>query len=590
MTSEVQRSHAPRPRPDVRLVEVGDESVLVDGWDLAMVLNATGALIWRRLDGRTTVREVARQLAVEAGADPDAVARDVAGFVDRLGAEGVFDGYVPLPQGDEDGPDSHDEPEIEVVSVPPVGYGSVVAAIHGVDQGGATAPLIDPHGGHRLLVKWNPHCGYCAATVHPLHDLRPALSAAGIELILVCIGDVDAMQRAAAAEARTTGIRLPLVYAPDDDDPFPGAGTPSAYHVDGTGTVVSPTAHGAEDVPALAATLAGVELNERTDDGGTVVRYLRRRGGMCPSDLAAAPGQWASTRVYRIADHHIGMRVDCEATGAVLDRLFPGARVHDDRAGHSYSVSLPGADASFVAAGPPRSADAQPPAPPGAGSPSGARALNVFAITGGAVPLRSRNPGRVLAALLTQLDDDLLGRALPIGSVRVMARAVVLDGEAVLLPLAVDGFAPRLQPVLADLGAALVDASRPVVDLTTGSLVVEPPMVDHDPTVVADLTADPGPGSPERPVVPTGRYPLRSWCVVRTGPLGVTALTPAEAAAATVSTVFDTDDPAARVHQLGVLFASGRTRGLALWYHDDPMFFATLHAAVTARSGLAEHR
>lgn len=587
MSSEVAGSYAPLPRSDVRFVEVGDEAVLVDGWDLAMVLNATGALIWRRLDGQATVQELARHLAVEAGADLDEVACDVAGFVERLGTDGVLEGCVSRPHRDEGELGNHDEPEIEFVPVPPVGFGSVVAALQGMDRCDAPAPLIDPDGGHRLLVKWNPHCGYCAATVGTMDDLRPALAAAGVDLLLVCIGDVEAMQQAAAAEARATGIDLPLVFAPDDD-PFPGVGTPSAYHVDGDGTVVSPPAHGAEDVPALAATLAGVELHQRTDDHGTVVRYLRRRGGMCPSGITPSPGEWASTRVYRIAGHHVGIRVDTEATGAVLDRLFPGARVHDDRAGHSYSMSLPGAATSLGGAGPHRSTGSPASGPQRAGSPTGARALNVFAITGGAVPLRSRNPGRVLAALLTQLDDDVLERALPAGSARVMARAVVIDGEAVLLPPAVDGFAPRLQPMLARLGAALVDVARPVVDLTDGSLVVEPPMVKHDPAVVTDLTADLGAHRAERPPVAPGRYPLRSWSIVRVGRPGVTTLTPAAAAAATVSTVYDSDDSAARVRELGDLFLGGRTRGLAVWYDDDPTFYATLKAAVTWRPDLAE--
>lgn len=581
MTSVVEDSYAPLPRSDVRLVEVGDEAVLVDGWDLAIVLNATGALIWHRLDGHATVLDLARDLAAEAGADPEEVARDVAGFVDRLGTDGVLHGYVSRPHRDEGAQSNHDEPDIEVVPDPPVGFGSVVAATSGVDGYGDPVSLIDPDGDHRLLVKWNPHCGYCAATVRTMDDLRPALAAVGVELLLVCVGDVEALQRAAATEARVTGIDLPLVFVPDGVDPFPGAGTPSAYRVDGAGTVVSPTAHGAEDVPGLAARLAGVELDERTDDDGTVIRYLRRRGAMCPSDIISAPGEWTSTRVYRIAGHHVGVRVDTEATGAVLDRLFPGARVHDDRAGHSYSVSLPGAVSSPLETGPQGSTGSQASSQHDAGSPSGARALNLFAATGGAVFVRTRNPARVLGALLTQLDDDLLERALPPGSVRVMARAVVIDGEAVLLPPAVDGFAPRLQPMLAELGAALVDVTRPVVDLTTRSLVVEPPMVDHDPAVVVDLDADLGPNRPERPPVTAGRYPLRSWSVVRFGRVGVTALTPAEAAAATVSSVWDTDDAAARAHELGVMFASGCTRGLGLWYDHDGSFFATLEAAVT---------
>ena len=78
-----------------------------------------------------------------------------------------------------------------------------------------------------------------------------------------------------------------------------------------------------------------------------------------------------------------------------------------------------------------------------------------------------------------------------------------------------------------------------------------------------------------------GRYPLRTWYVLRQGSNGVTALTPAEAAAATVSFVADTDDPAMRVKQLGDLFSQGPTAGLGLWYHSEPSFFEALGEALS---------
>ena len=573
MAPDTISTTAPGSRAGVRLVQVGDEAVLVDGWDLAMVLNATGAMIWSRLDGHTTVHDLASALAEEAGADPDQVARDVAAFVELVGRAGVLDGV--------DGLFADDTPEAEITLVPvaPVREGSVIAPQDCVDEAGRPVSLLRADGGQRLLVKWNPHCGYCAAIAGDLDEVLPTLRAGGIDLLLVCAGAPEPLQQAVAAAKANTGIDLPVVFVAESD-PFPSVGTPSAYHVDGNGTVRSPTAHGADEVPLLAAKLAGVDLDARRDETGAQIRYLRRRGGMCAPDTAAAAGDWAATRTYRIGEYHVGVRVDSEATGAVLDRLLPGARVADDRAGHSYSVSLPDSatwlESRHPASGP------QPPVASG-----GVRRLNTFVSTGGSGVLRSRDPARVLRALLTCLGDELVETTLADGLVRVNARAVVIDGEAVLLPAAFDSLGPRLQPELAQAGAAPVDVTHPLVDLRTAELVMQEPLVHHDPdllaemTDVADASALLGPNTPERPAVLPGRYPLRAWCAIRQGPSGVTELTPAEAAAATVSTVFDSEDPAQRVAQLGELFTGGASRGLALWYDDKRSLFATIESAVT---------
>mgnify|MGYP006317082195 FL=1 len=55
----LDHAYVPMPRSDVRLVAVGDEAVLVDRWNLALVLNPTGAMIWRRFDGCRQIRDVA---------------------------------------------------------------------------------------------------------------------------------------------------------------------------------------------------------------------------------------------------------------------------------------------------------------------------------------------------------------------------------------------------------------------------------------------------------------------------------------------------------------------------------------------------
>ena len=125
--SVVDSSYVPVPRSDIRLVEAGDEAVLVDGWDLALVLNATGAMIWLLLDGQRAVWDVARELADQADANFDEVTRDVAQFVERMGAEGVLTGYIAPSL------DGGDEPEIQFVPQMPVVVGSVIAAVEGVD-------------------------------------------------------------------------------------------------------------------------------------------------------------------------------------------------------------------------------------------------------------------------------------------------------------------------------------------------------------------------------------------------------------------------------------------------------------------------
>ena len=159
----------------------------------------------------------------------------------------------------------------------------------------------------------------------------------------------------------------------------------------------------------------------------------------------------------------------------------------------------------------------------------------------------------------------------------MLGRAVVADDRAVLLPLGVDGFAPRLQPALARLGFALVDVAEPVVDLHTGELVVDPPLIDHDPAVLADAVVDVSGSASERPVVPPGRYPLAAWCQLHQMDRRTMVLTPAEAAASVVSTVLQTDDVAERLRELGAMF--GRSPlGLAYWYDTEAEFFEVLRS------------
>lgn len=171
-----------------------------------------------------------------------------------------------------------------------------------------------------------------------------------------------------------------------------------------------------------------------------------------------------------------------------------------------------------------------------------------------------------------------------------MRRAVVVDGEAAILPAEAALFLPRLQPMLARLGIALVDVPRPTVDLTTGELVITSPAIDHDADVVTRLATGVRLGRGERPVVDAGRYPLRAWCMVRHGPGLVTRLSTAEAAVGVVSSISGTDDLASRLGELGAMFADGPPTGFGIWHSDESDFIAGLEAAILGGIGSTVER
>jgi len=55
-----------------------------DGEDELYTLNETGKALWSKLDGRTSLREIVRQLAAEFDAEEAVISGDVAGLVEEL--------------------------------------------------------------------------------------------------------------------------------------------------------------------------------------------------------------------------------------------------------------------------------------------------------------------------------------------------------------------------------------------------------------------------------------------------------------------------------------------------------------------------
>jgi hypothetical protein len=79
------------PSDDVVARDIEGELIIVplaagigDMEDEIFTLSDTGKDIWRRLDGKTTLAEVAKALATEYSARPDEIESDVIGLVEEL--------------------------------------------------------------------------------------------------------------------------------------------------------------------------------------------------------------------------------------------------------------------------------------------------------------------------------------------------------------------------------------------------------------------------------------------------------------------------------------------------------------------------
>lgn len=539
----------PAPRPGVVVVDVGDESVVLDGWREANVLSPSATRVWERLDGRTTLAEVADELAGLFDVDRDLLAVDVVELARHLGNLGLLDGVDPDP--------AEHAPDIVAVPVPVVSEaGETIDDLEVLDIDGVPTRLLDIDTASVLLVNWSPHCGYCASLLVDLARLDPLLAEAGTPLVLFAYGSAEASRT--QADLSDWHPRV-LLKPPHELGPFVGHGTPAAFHLDGNGVLLSPAASGTKDVLRLAARLAGVPPDQNDPKSPAGARHLLERGGSCGPGTGAEPvARWAGTRVYRIDDYNIGLRYTSEPSVRVLDNLFERSIVEDPRAGHIFTLALADPDS--------RQDDPQE---------------NLLVI-GSQLLVRSRYRERVLRALLWRLGDMMGNGEVGAGLVRVNATAVMTPVGAALLQPWLYTLEEHLQPAFARYGIAFVDVVHPQIDLARAELVVPELTVTHNMTVIEQSTTRVGASSPGQaleldPVRP-GRYPLVGWGVVHPADDPVTPLSPAQAAAATVSFVFDTEDQVSRVRELGDLFQ--RISGFGLWYHSESQLADAVAEAV----------
>ncbi|MGH3329241.1 MAG: PqqD family protein [Streptomycetales bacterium] len=119
----IDLSAAPTPRPTLAQVEVDEETVVyAPETDSTRVLNAVATAVWRCLDDRASLRELAGDIAAVWGWERGAVEADLVEVVRDWGRKGLLGGVAAAgawaPVGDEV---SADRRSPRFVPVPPGG-------------------------------------------------------------------------------------------------------------------------------------------------------------------------------------------------------------------------------------------------------------------------------------------------------------------------------------------------------------------------------------------------------------------------------------------------------------------------------------
>jgi thiol-disulfide isomerase/thioredoxin len=145
-------------------------------------------------------------------------------------------------------------PRLDVIpsAAPALAIGAPAPSLLLQDLDGQPLELSDPDAGRRLLLFWNPGCGFCQSIVSELRAWESRAGQDEPELVLVSTG--------AAAENRALALRSRIVLDPSFTAAslFGATGTPSAILLDAGGRIHAPLSVGAPAVMALAnqATLA----------------------------------------------------------------------------------------------------------------------------------------------------------------------------------------------------------------------------------------------------------------------------------------------------------------------------------------------
>jgi hypothetical protein len=222
-------------RPSVGTAFLDDEAVLLDpATGVSHLLDATATLVVRCLDGRSSLGEIAADIADVLEIDPERVAADVVSLMRTLGENGLLEGV------ERDAHAGHQHP-----SAPEgVPVGADLSAWSGWSEL-AAAP------GPAVVVSWGTSCGFCTRISAELAQLGPQMEVAGTRLVLVTTGSPEELHDQVGESA------LPVLHVASTPSFFEGLGTPVAYLVTGERVVAEPLALGADRVPELCRSVLG---------------------------------------------------------------------------------------------------------------------------------------------------------------------------------------------------------------------------------------------------------------------------------------------------------------------------------------------
>lgn len=469
---KVELTFVPTPSETVVTRDLDGLLLLIDESDgTVLLLDALGSALWRRFDGKNNLETIIDALTEEFPAE-DELEYDAWDLTEEFANEGLLAGISEPPAT----PRSSDQ--VASAGGEGVPVGSELGPFRLADVDGAERDLADLRGRQVLLVNWSPGCGYCRNIASQLAELEAALDAQGTEMVFVAGGAADA-NRALRDEY---GLSSPILLRDGGNDPFRGAGTPVAYLLDAEGRVAAPRATGNVQVPALARQAAGLEEQSDGRSAAHRVPVVFARMDEPRAQIVEPKEGWQPTVAYEVGHVVVGLRADTPAAESLVARLLADYRRADADAElpANYSLALGG----------------NPTRP--------SRALRRL-FQADTTVVRSRSTGRVLSALAAYLSEHLPGA--PAELFRTYNVALIVGGEALLLPAEVADRLEELEPRLSALGARLVDEQYASIAPDTAELVVLPPSLTLDSSVLEELEE----GSAEGPRVEPGRYPLRAW-------------------------------------------------------------------------------
>lgn len=243
---EIDGDFVPRPRSDVSFAEIDGETVVtapVDDQQFnnfdAHWLDGTASVVWKALDGSSSVDQVADLLSAAFDADSEVVRADVLQLTRTLAKAGLFEGI----------PAERPTPFTTQPSGVPVGTELPFFRLFDLDGREHTAN--DLRGIRSLVVHWSPTCGFCTRVAADLAQLEPLLRTKGVQLLLLAHGDAERNQQV----RDDAGLRCPILLL-GEFLPFEGLGTPSAYVVDQAGCSEDALIVGADQLMAVAHYLA----------------------------------------------------------------------------------------------------------------------------------------------------------------------------------------------------------------------------------------------------------------------------------------------------------------------------------------------